>query len=132
MWIHGGEQMAFFFRRKSTITNISRAWLANVQHWIERQAQSPFLNSDGVQVAQQSQLKAHSVVADVSIAAGLIQSLVSVASDDFSGEGGKRVFAQVFDELLGFGDFTALGAGLLGGGYVAQLAFECCLKGHAL
>lgn len=86
------------------------AWLANIQHWIERQAQSPFLNSDGVQVAQQSQLKAHSVV-DVSIAAGLIQSLVTVASDDFSGEGGKRVFAQVFDELLGFGDFTALGAG---------------------
>ena len=83
-------------------------------------------------MTQQGQLKAYSVVADVSITPGLVQSLVAVAGDDFSGEGGKRVFAQVFDELLGFGDFTALGAGLLGGGYVAQLAFECCLKGHAL
>lgn len=82
-------------------------------------------------MTQQSQLQAHSVVADISIAAGLGQSLVAVAGDDFSGEGGKRVFAQVLDELLGFGDFTALGAGLLGGGDVAQVALERSLKRHA-
>ena len=83
-------------------------------------------------MAQQCQLKAYSVVADVSIAAGLTQSLVAIAGNDFCREGSERVFAQMLYELLGFGDFTALGAGLLGGGYVAQLAFECCLKGHAL
>lgn len=58
-----------------------------------------------------------SILSTVSIAAGLIQSLVTVASDDFSGEGDKRVFAQVFDELLGFGDFTALGAGCWASGW---------------
>ena len=60
-----------------------------------------------------------SILYTVSVAVGLIQSLVTVASDDFSGEGGKRVFAQVFVELLGFGDFTALGAGcwVLGAGW---------------
>lgn len=37
----------------------------------------------------------------------------------------------MLDELLGFGDFTALGAGLLGGGDVAQVALKCSLKRHA-
>lgn len=38
----------------------------------------------------------------------------------------------MLDELLGFGNFTPLSAGLLGRGHVAQLAPKCSLKGHVL
>lgn len=61
----------------------------------------------------------------------LTQSLVAIAGNDFCREGSGRVFAQMLYELLGFGDFTALGAGLLGGGDVAQVALKCSLKRHA-
>ncbi|MNJ79078.1 hypothetical protein D3C77_769890 [compost metagenome] len=70
-------------------------------------------------MAQKGKFQAHSVVADVSVASRLTQALVTVASDNFSGEGGERVFTQVLDELLGFVDFAPLGRWLFGGGNVA-------------
>jgi len=39
-------------------------------------------------------------------------------------EGGHRVFAQVADQLLGFGGFGPLGRWLRGGADLTQLAFE--------
>lgn len=50
------------------------------------------------------------IVADVSIASRLIQTLVALVSDDFSGESGEGVFAQMFDDLLGFAYLATLGS----------------------
>ncbi|MNE63001.1 hypothetical protein D3C76_1224220 [compost metagenome] len=80
-------------------------------------------------MAKQGYLEAHGVIAngDATLAQGA-QSSVAVIGDNLGGEGGQGVFAQVFDQLLGFSHFGLLRGRLFTWRDLGQIALQRFLK----
>lgn len=123
MVVHRSEQTLFFVGGQSPVAAIPRARLADIKHRVEGKAQAPFLNSYREKVAEQGQFKPHGIVAggEAALAQGA-EPCVAIFGDDFSGEGGHGVLAQVLDQLLGLGGFGFARSGLLAGRHLGQVA----------
>lgn len=84
-------------------------------------------------MAEQGKLQPHRVGAyGLAPIPNAVQAGITEISDQLRRQRRERVLTQVLDQRVGLVAFTLLGAGLLGGGNVGQVALEGGFERHAL
>lgn len=127
------EQALLLVGAQAPDTPLPGAGFADVLNGVLSQPQAPFLDSHGVEVAEQGELQAHGIGTDrLATMTNAVQAGVTEIGDQLRRQSRKGVLAQVLNQRVGLVAFALLGAGLLGVSNVDQVALKRGFERHAL